>query len=166
MRDFQVYVDKLGLQPHPEGGWYKETYRSQGSIPESALAEFDGERSYSTGIYFLLTKENFSAFHRIKSDEMWHFYDGDGLIVHEISVEGNYTKHQLGLDLQNGDRPQLVVSANSWFASEVVDGGNWCLVGCTVSPGFDFHDFEMAGRDELCAEIPEFTELITRLTRT
>lgn len=97
---------------------------------------------------------------------MWHFYDGDGLIVHEISVEGNYIKHQLGLDLQNGDRPQLVVSANSWFASEVADGGSWCLVGCTVSPGFDFQDFEMAERQRLCTEHPEYVSLITRLTRT
>jgi predicted cupin superfamily sugar epimerase len=108
LRDFQFYVEKLGLQPHPEGGWYKETYRSKGSIPENALAEFNGERSYSTGIYFLLTKENFSAFHRIKSEEMWHFYDGDGLIVHEITTDGNYIKHQLGLYIQNGGQPQLV----------------------------------------------------------
>jgi predicted cupin superfamily sugar epimerase len=162
----EYYVKFLGMQPHPEGGWYKETYRSQGSISSSALKEFEGDRSFATGIYFLLTKENFSAFHRIKSDEMWHFYDGDGLTVHEIRPNGNYIQHKLGLDLENGYRPQLVIPAKSWFASEVKDGGNWCLVGCTVSPGFDFQDFELAQRDSLIQEYPPLTKIITRLTRT
>ena len=166
MRDQQFYVQYLEMQPHPEGGWYKETYRSQGSIPSSLIGEFDGDRSFSTGIYFLLTKANFSAFHRIKSDEMWHFYDGDGLIVHEINPNGDYIKHQLGLDLENGERPQLVISANSWFASEVKTGGNWCLVGCTVSPGFDFQDFELAEGSELVAHFPKHGQLIDRLTRS
>lgn len=166
MRDFSYYVEKLGLQPHPEGGWYKETYRSEGFIPKEALTNFDGDRSFSTGIYFLLTGENFSAFHRIKSDEMWHFYDGDGLLVHEITTDGTYIKHQLGLNLEKGEQPQLVIAANSWFASEVVDGGSWCLVGCTVSPGFDFDDFEMAQREELVSAHPKYVELIIRLTRS
>ncbi|MBI1286421.1 MAG: hypothetical protein GC178_02475 [Flavobacteriales bacterium] len=166
MRDFSYYVEKLGLQPHPEGGWYKETYRSDGFIPGSVLNDFGSERSFSTGIYFLLTKDNFSAFHRIRSDEMWHFYDGDGLLVHEITTDGTYIKHQLGLNLEKGEQPQLVIGANSWFASEVADGGNWCLVGCTVSPGFDFEDFEMAEREKLASEHPKYVELITRLTRS
>lgn len=154
------------MQPHPEGGWYKETYRSEGSIPSNALADFNGDRSFSTGIYFLLTKENFSAFHRIKSDEMWHFYAGDGLTVHEIRPDGEYVQHKLGLDLQNGERPQLVIAANSWFASEVKEGGNWCLVGCTVSPGFDFQDFELAERKELIETFPDHEQIIGRLTRS
>lgn len=154
------------MQPHPEGGWYKETYRASGSIPDSALEDFEGARSFSTGIYFLLTKENFSAFHRIKSDEMWHFYDGDGLVIHELTENGNYIEHKLGLNIEEGEQPQLVISAKSWFASEVKTGGKWCLVGCTVSPGFDFQDFELAERNSLINEFSDHTELITRLTRT
>lgn len=153
------------MSAHPEGGWYKETYRSQGSIPQQALpTDLMGDRSYSTGIYFLLTKENFSTFHRIKSDEVWHFYDGDGLDIHELATDGSYTKHQLGLDLENGERPQLVIAAKSWFASEVNNGGSWSLVGCTVSPGFDFQDFEMAERTRLISVFSDHEELITRLT--
>lgn len=162
----QFYINRLQMLKHPEGGWYKETYRSQGVIPESELEGFDGERNYSTGIYFLLTKENFSAFHRIKSDEMWHFYDGDGLTIHELNLDGRYIKHQLGLDLEGVEEPQLVVKANSWFASEVKTGGSWCLVGCTVSPGFCFKDFEMANRSLLSEEYLEHAALISRLTRS
>lgn len=152
------------MQPHPEGGWYKETYRSEGVV--SKPLGFDGERSYSTAIYFLLTKDNFSAFHRIKSDEMWHFYDGDGLVIHELRTDGSYIKHQLGLGLEEGEQPQLVIAANSWFASEVKEGGTWCLVGCTVSPGFDFNDFEMANRSQLLEEYPNHSNVISRLTRS
>lgn len=152
------------MQPHPEGGWYKETYRSDGVI-ERPIG-FSGDRSYSTGIYFLLTKENFSAFHRIRSDEMWHFYDGDGLIIHELKTNGNYTKHQLGLNIEEGQQPQLVICTNSWFASEVIEDGSWCLVGCTVSPGFDFQDFELAQSQLLSSEYPGHAELIDRLSRS
>jgi hypothetical protein len=159
------YVEHLDMQTHPEGGWYKETYRSEGAIPSSVLNGFDGDRSFATGIYFLLTSENFSAFHRIKSDEMWHFYDGDGLTVHEIKPNGEYTEHKLGLNLKNGEQPQLVIGANSWFASEVKKGGTWCLVGCTVSPGFDFQDFELAERNVLRGLFPNWAVLIDRLTR-
>lgn len=159
------YVEKLEMQPHPEGGFYKETYRSVGSIPKKCLTDFEEERSCSTGIYFLLAKENFSAFHRIKSDEMWHFYDGDGLVIHEITPSGDYLKHKLGLSLNEGEKPQLVIAANSWFASEVREEGSWCLVGCTVSPGFDFQDFELANRAFLTKEYPSQKALITRLTR-
>ncbi|MCF8459560.1 MAG: cupin domain-containing protein [Flavobacteriales bacterium] len=162
----QFYIDQLQMLKHPEGGWYKETYRSTGVIPEAELKGIDGPRSYSTGIYFLLTKENFSAFHRINSDEMWHFYDGDGLTIHEIQPNGRYQKHQLGLDLEGVEEPQLVVKGRSWFASEVTEGGSWCLVGCTVSPGFDFRDFEMAARLPLSEEYSDQTELISRLTRS
>jgi len=160
----QYYIDQLQMLKHPEGGWYKETYRSLGSISEPDC--FDGDRSYSTGIYFLLTKDNFSAFHRIKSDEMWHFYDGNGLTIQELKTDGSYVKHELGLNLENGEQPQLVIDAKSWFASEVKKGESWCLVGCTVSPGFDFSDFEMASRLPLSEEYPNHSELISRLTRT
>ena len=162
----QYYINQLQMLKHPEGGWYKETYRARGVISAEELPKHGGARNYSTGIYFLLTEENFSAFHRIKSDEMWHFYDGDGLTVHEIRINGSYIKHELGLDIEGVEEPQLVVKAKSWFASEVKEGGSWCLVGCTVAPGFEFDDFEMPTRGALLEQYKEHSELITRLTRT
>ncbi len=165
MRSSKYYIEQLKMLKHPEGGWFKETYRSERTIGLSELSpDFAGSRNCSTAIYFLLTKDNFSAFHRIKSDEMWHFYDGDGLIIHELKPDGSYIKHHLGLRLNEGEKPQVVIGANSWFASEVVENGSWCLVGCTVSPGFDFEDFEMGGREDLISEYPDYEVLIKRLT--
>lgn len=158
----QYWVDRLNLEPHPEGGYFKETYRS------SAAVSFDGfpsGRNISTGIYFLLTTDNFSAFHRIKSDEMWHFYAGDPLCIHVIHENGKLQEIHLGLDLDNGEIPQAVVPANCWFASEVKDGGIYGLVGCTVAPGFDFEDFEMAERSELIQQFPQHSERILAFTR-
>jgi len=161
-RTAEQWAEYLGMSPHPEGGWYKETYRASGSI---APQGFDGERSFSTAIYFLLTADVFSAFHRIRSDEVWHFYAGDGLTVHEIAVDGAYTAHRLGPDPDKGESFQLMVPAGSWFASEVTHGGAYGLVGCTVAPGFDFRDFEMAQRDALASQFPQHAEVIARLCR-
>ncbi|MCF8464009.1 MAG: cupin domain-containing protein [Flavobacteriales bacterium] len=162
----KFYITQLQMLKHPEGGWYKETYRASGVISAKELKGIDGDRNYSTGIYFLLTADNFSAFHRIASDEMWHFYDGDGLTIHEIQPNGSYVIHQLGLDIEGVEEPQLVVKGKSWFASEVTDGGSWCLVGCTVAPGFDFRDFEMAQPSQLVQEYPNLEDVIERLSRS
>ncbi|OIO71631.1 MAG: hypothetical protein AUJ57_06885 [Zetaproteobacteria bacterium CG1_02_53_45] len=159
------WVRSLGLQKHPEGGWYKEIYRSAESIPVSALPErFTSARSFCTSIYFLLSDNEFSAFHRIKQDELWHFYDGDGLSVHVIDRDGNYVEKLLGRKPQEGESFQHVVRAGDWFGASVAPGG-YALVGCTVAPGFDFSDFEMAARDELLELFPQHRDLITRLTR-
>lgn len=96
---------------------------------------------------------------------MWHFYDGQGLAIHELKPDGTYVHHKLGLNLAQGEQPQLVIGANSWFASEVQNGVEWCLVGCTVSPGFDFNDFEMAESSQLTEQYPVHIALIERLTR-
>jgi len=166
MSKYLELVSKLQLHPHPEGGFYKETYRSEQLLNKSALGnEFSGDRNYSTGIYFLLTKDNFSAFHRIKQDEMWHFYMGDPLLVHEIDQNGRYTCHELGNDFSANQLPQLVISAGSWFGSSVIKTGDFSLVGCTVAPGFDFDDFELAKRDELTALYPVHQDIIKKLTR-
>ena len=160
-------VSKLGLLPHPEGGFYQETYRSEGLIPEEALeGDFSGGRNYCTGIYFLLTAGNFSAFHRIKQDEMWHFYEGDAFLIHMIDPDGAYSTHRLGLNFDAGESPQFVVPKGVWFASEVADGGSYGLVGCTVSPGFDFDDFELADREKLLKDYPAHSEVIKRLSRS
>ncbi|MBO6525122.1 MAG: cupin domain-containing protein [Balneolaceae bacterium] len=159
-------VEQLDLQEHVEGGFYKETYRSKGIIKQGSTPEnFDGDRNYSTGIYFLLTSDNFSAFHRIKQDEMWHFYEGSPLTIHMIDVTGHYSFQRLGLDLKNHEQPQFTVPKNVWFASEVEDPNTYCLTGCTVAPGFDFTDFELAERKALIKAYPQHKEVIHRLTR-
>lgn len=156
------YIQALNLQPHVEGGYYKETYRS---AIENDYAGFSGTRSVSTGIYFLLRKGEFSAFHRIKSDEMWHFYDGDPLSIYIIANSGQLKVVKLGVDLKNGQQPQAVVPAGCWFASRVEAPGQFALVGCTVAPGFDFCDFEMAERYTLLTDYPQYGDIITELTR-
>jgi len=163
----QQIIDKLGLQPHPEGGYYKETYRSEGKIDKQSLGnDFKGDRNYCTSIYFLLTSNNFSAFHRIKQDEIWNFYSGSALYVHVINRQGEYTRHQVGMNLDASEVPQLVVPANCWFASSVKDLDSYSLVGCTVAPGFDFEDFELATRADLIKQYPQLKIIITDLTRS
>ena len=166
MKRTEQLIDLLNLQKHPEGGYFKETYRSEGVIPSEVLKDgINGDRNYCTGIYFLLTSGNFSAFHRIKQDEMWHFYEGSPLVVHMIDNQGNYSFQKIGLDFEGGQVPQFVVPKGVWFASEVQEPDSYSLVGCTVSPGFDFKDFELAKKDYLLAEFPSHSEIIDRLTR-
>ncbi|WP_250434348.1 cupin domain-containing protein [Hanstruepera flava] len=158
-------ISKLDLKPHPEGGFFKETYRSKGVIDESHLgASYTGKRNYSTCIYFLLTSDNFSAFHRIKQDEIWHFYDGSPIDLHVISESGVYHKHVIGIDIKNGEVPQFVVPGGSWFAAEAINQNAYALIGCTVSPGFSFEDFELKSRDDLISLFPDHKEIISRLT--
>ncbi|MEM6261595.1 MAG: cupin domain-containing protein [Bacteroidota bacterium] len=160
------WVEALELLPHPEGGFYKETYRSTESHAQGHLPDrFSGDRSYGTGIYFLLTAGNFSAFHRIQSDELWHFYAGDPLSIHVIHPTGEYVHLKLGQQPDLGMPFQQMVPARSWFASEVMEGGAYSLVGCTVAPGFDFADFELAEADKLSKAFTAHEALIRRLTR-
>lgn len=166
IKEVNDIIERLNLIPHPEGGFYKETYRSEGSITNSNLdANFIGNRNYCTGIYFLLTSENFSAFHKINQDEMWHFYKGSPIRIHVISSEGVYFNVVVGNNFENAEIPQFVVKAQDWFAAEVVDKNSFSLVGCTVSPGFDFRDFKMPLREELLQLFPEQHKIITRFTR-
>ncbi|OUR96730.1 hypothetical protein A9Q84_10335 [Halobacteriovorax marinus] len=152
-------IEKFKMLSHPEGGYYAETYRSV----DVTTTEF-GERSLCTGIYFLLEALDVSHLHRIKSDEMWHFYDGDPLVIVEIDEAGKLISTILGRNLENGEVPQYVVKANRWFGSYPAKNSKFSFVGCTVSFGFDFADFEMAKRDELIAEFPAHREIITKLT--
>jgi predicted cupin superfamily sugar epimerase len=160
-----IIIDKLGLQPHPEGGYFKETYRSFGKIEEENLGpDYKGKRNYSTCIYFLLTSDNFSALHRIKQDEIWHFYDGSPISLHTISESGIHAVTIIGPDILNGETPQFVVPGGCWFAAEVLNKNSYSLVGCTVSPGFSFDDFELKSRKELIALFPDKKEIISKLT--
>jgi predicted cupin superfamily sugar epimerase len=154
----------LALECHPEGGWFVESYRSGESISPSALPErYGGARAFSTAIHFLLEGGGFSALHRLKSDEMWHFYSGDPLLIHIITSAGVHETILLGSDPGKGQRFQAVVPAGCWFGAECE--GGYSLVGCTVAPGFDFSDFEMASRDLLSEMFPHHAALIGRLTR-
>ena len=165
MKTKEYWIKHLGLQEHPEGGYFKETYRSTKEIEVGNLnVGFSGKRNLCTGIYFLIDSANFSSFHRIKSDEMWHYYAGDPLIVHMIDLNGNYLTQKIGANIGKGEQLQYVVPANYWFASEVADGGEYSLVGCTVSFGFDFDDFELAD-NSLLEKYPNHYKRIKRLLR-
>ncbi|MGR3811231.1 cupin domain-containing protein [Jiulongibacter sp. NS-SX5] len=164
MKTAAYWIEKLHLNPHPEGGYFSETYRSELTVKTDDFG-MPGKRNFATGIYFLMEKQNFSAFHRIKSDEMWHFYAGDPLEVFFIDSQGAVQRILLGNNPENGEVFQAVVPAGVWFGSRPVAGGSYSLVGCTVSPGFDFQDFEMAKRATLKAQYPEHQRIIEELTR-
>jgi uncharacterized protein len=163
-KNAQYWINHLGLSPHPEGGYYRATYKSDLTIARSALPSgYQGDRSASTAIYFLLDGKDFSAFHRIASDEVWHFYSGSSLVVYVIDPDGDYSELRLG---DGSDEVfQAVVKAGCCFASRVKDAAGFALVGCTVAPGFDFADFELAVRPELVAAYPQHRKLIEELTR-
>lgn len=158
-------VKGLNLAPHPEGGFYRETYRAAEAIPNAGLpARFHGDRSQSTAIYYLLRAGDRSKLHRIKSDEVWHFYDGDPLVIVAISPAGELTETKLGRDFAAGEVPQHVVPAGHWFGAIPAEGSAYALAGCTVAPGFDFADFELARRDVLLSDFPQHRDWIMRLT--
>jgi uncharacterized protein len=165
MKPLDKIIQQLNLKPHPEGGYYRETYRSSGEISKDCLGSaFSGKRNFSTCIYFLLTSDTFSAFHRIKQDEIWHFYDGSPVELHLITTGGEYSKTIIGRNIEEGQIPQFIVPAETWFAASVINKNDFSLVGCTVSPGFDFHDFELPSRNNLTSLFPQHTEIITKLT--
>jgi predicted cupin superfamily sugar epimerase len=160
------WIQHLQLTHHVEGGSFGEVYRSPLLLPKEHLpAAFTGHRNACTHIYFLLENKQFSAFHRIQSDELWHFYTGDPLVIYEIDNNGQLTEHLLGNDPEAGQTLFSYIKAGSWFASRPVVQSAYALVGCTVSPGFDFADFELAKAAELAAAFPQHTELITALCR-
>jgi predicted cupin superfamily sugar epimerase len=166
LKPANYWINHFDLQPHPEGGYFKEMYRSDGVIPKDVLpATFKGNRTYATSIYYLLEQGHFSAFHRIASDEIWHFYYGDPLVVHVIHPDGHRQNILLGTDADKGQVFLSVVPAGCWFGSRPAEGSAYSLVGCTVAPGFDFTDFEMAEREKLIKEFPQHKDLIFDLTR-
>ena len=158
MKDYiQEIIDHLGMIEHPEGGFYKETYRSN----ELCL---NNSRNLKTVIYFLLRSEDVSHFHRIKSDEIWYFHAGSPLIVHSIDPKGCYIQQKLGTNFKNGEIPQYLVSKNTIFGSSVLEKNSYSLVSCSVSPGFDFDDFELFKRNDLIKKYPEHLKIISKLT--
>lgn len=149
-------IKKLNLQAHPEGGYFSETYRSEMTIPGM-------DRQLMTSIYFLLTSDNVSRFHRIKSDELWFYHGGSSLIVHTLGEEG-HTETKVGLDFSTGEVPQFLVPKNTIFGSSVAEENSYSLVSCVVAPGFDFADFELFTTEELLKQFPDEREIILRMT--
>ena len=165
MKTAQYWIEKYQMQVHPEGGYFAETYRSGEIITHDALPKrFHGDRNFSTGIYFLLESHHCSAFHRIQSDEMWHFYYGAPLNVFYIDNQGFIQTIKLGNNPENGEVFQAVVPAGVWFGSKPAQPDTYALVGCTVAPGFDFTDFELAERSQLLTQFPQHAEIIHLLT--
>lgn len=166
MNDAASVINSLELLPHPEGGWYREVYRSEDVIPVDALpARYKSPHCCSTSIYFLLESHDFSAFHRISSDETWHFYLGSPIVIYIISHEGEVVQITMGNNLQEGQYIQYTIPRNCWFAAKVQDNNSFTLVGCTVAPGFEFTDFELASRKQLIDLYPVLSDLISGLTR-
>ncbi len=161
----EYWIQKLSLEQHIEGGSYRRTYTASLNIAKDQLpATFHGDRPVATSIYFLLEQQQFSAMHRIASDELWHFYYGDPLIIYEIQTNGELIRHVLGNNPANGESFQCVVQAGSWFGSKLPEGSEYALVGCTVSPGFDFEDFNLGKRQELMLQFPQHSHVIAMLT--
>ena len=157
-------VASLGLVPHPEGGYYHQTYRAAETVRAEHLPErFGGDRPFSTAIYFLLKSGHPSHLHRLKADELWHFHEGSPLAIHLLDPEGAHRTIRLGPRLSEGETFQAAIPAGCWFGAEVAEPDSYALVGCTVAPGFDFADFEMGERGALLAAYPEHREMIERL---
>ncbi|RMG20210.1 MAG: cupin domain-containing protein [Bacteroidetes bacterium] len=164
----EYWIKHLQLSRHPEGGFFREVYRSQEQIEAQALPpRFGGARSLATSIYFLITPEGFSALHRLKADELWHFYAGQTLELHLILPDGSYRKLLLGSQPKTGATFQAVVPAACWFGARLADPGPqaYALLGCTMAPGFDFADFELGSREQLLKQYPHHSTLIRSLTR-
>lgn len=156
----------LDLKPHPEGGFFAETYRSGELIQKSSLPErYSNSRSFGTAIYYLLTSGTFSAMHRLRTDEIFHFYSGDPVEMLQLFPDGKGRIVILGPDIGKGMHPQVVVPRGVWQGSRPVDGGKYALLGTTVSPGFEFDDYEPGDREKLVELYPEFKDLVISLTR-
>jgi hypothetical protein len=164
--EVRTWIERLNLLKHPEGGYYVRTYFAREWIEKEHLPpRFGGSRPFSTAIYYLVPGDEFSAFHRIQSDEMWHFYAGSPLTLHILDSEGRLTEKVLGRDVESGESFQVVVEAGCWFAATVHDASSYSLAGCTVAPGFSYDDYELARCEDLTARYPLHADLIRRLTR-
>eukprot|EP01112_Ceratiomyxa_fruticulosa_P024187 TRINITY_DN96_c0_g1_i5.p1 TRINITY_DN96_c0_g1~~TRINITY_DN96_c0_g1_i5.p1 ORF type:complete len:168 (-),score=23.99 TRINITY_DN96_c0_g1_i5:90-593(-) len=166
MKDANFYIAQLNLKPHIEGGFYRETYRSSEVIPGKALPpQFKTDHSFSTAIYYLLKNDEFSTFHKISADEMFHYYAGGTLVIHMINKEGARSNVKIGPNIENGEKFQFVVPAGTWFCAHPTLETLFTLSGCTVAPGFEFSDFEVGKKDDLSRMFPQHALLIGRYCR-
>ena len=159
----EVIIKTLGLEPHPERGYYHQTYRASSRVQSQPHG---GTRAASTAIYFLVTADQPTTYlHRLISDEVFHLYDGGPLEILRLFPDGRWDVAVLGMNLEAGERPQIVIPAGTWFGTELRAGVAHCLIGCTVAPGFEFSDFELAQGHELEASYPEAAARIRRMSR-
>ena len=166
MKNREYWIKNLEMEKHPEGGYYALTYECQHRITDKEIDKaFQGTRSLATSIYFLIHDEDVSNFHKLESDEMWYYHDGSPLVIAVITPNGDYVEHRLGLDIKNGETPQVLVPAGSIFGSFIKGNSGYSLVGCMVSYGFDFNDFELFDRKVLLKEYPQYESIICKLTR-
>jgi len=163
--DATYWIKKLNLIKHPEGGFFAESYKCNEFYKQAHLPKrYNGNRTFATSIYFLIEGNDFSALHRIASDEQWHFYAGNPLDIY--AFKGNeYYKFKLGNDYEQGESFQVTIPHGFWFGSRLSKNTGYALVGCTVAPGFDFQDFEMGTREKLLSNYPQHSNLIKTLTR-
>ena len=162
----KYWITKLALQPHPEGGYFREIYRATDQISADALPmRYQGPRAFSTSIYFLLTGTQISTLHRLASDEQWHFYDGSTLLLELITPDGSLREVRLGRRTTAGEQFQAVIPAGTWMGAQLARHRGYALIGCTVAPGFEFQDFEAGQRSDLLERFPQHRKLITALTR-
>lgn len=161
MKNAQYYIQKLNLAAHPEGGYFKEVYRSDELIKANALPKrYSGNRNFATAIYFLLEGKQFSAFHKIESDETWHFYAGSSITLMMINEAGNYSEVIIGNNLDHNEHLQFTIERNTWFAAKVNKEDSFSLLGCTVAPGFDFNDFVLAEKTAMLKIFPQHEAVI------
>lgn len=157
-REAARLVKKLGLEKHPEGGYFRQTYRSDTIVN---IEGYEGPRNISTAIYYMLAGGQFSAFHRIRSDEIWHYYAGGSITLYAIGSDGKLSRTKIG----RGGTPQAAIKAGTWFAAALDSKRSYCLLGCTMSPGFDYRDWELARRDELIKTYSQHKKIIERYTK-
>jgi uncharacterized protein len=167
MLDANQVKSLLSLQPHPaEGGYFRETYRSADTVHKDRMpGRYPGARSFSTAIYYLLTPDTFSALHRLPTDEIYHFYLGDPIEMLQLLPDGSGRIIMLGNDILNGMQPQVVIPKGVWQGSRLLAGGDFCLLGATMAPGFEFEDYEPGNRESLISLYPQFSDKIQSLTR-
>jgi predicted cupin superfamily sugar epimerase len=159
-------ITLLNLKPHREGGYFVETYRSLEALSERALpSRYKGDRSFGTAIYYLLTPETFFSMHRVQSDEIFHFYLGDPIEMLQLFPDGSGRLLTLGSDILHGIQPQVVVPSGIWQGGRLLKDGKFALLGTTVSPGFEYADYESGQRDDLIKSYPHFQDLIIALTK-
>jgi uncharacterized protein len=161
------WISRLALQPHPEGGYFREIYRATEQIAAAALpTRYQGPRAFATSIYFLLSGTQISTLHRLASDEQWHFYSGSTLLVAMIASDGTFREVRLGRRANAGEQFQAVIPAGTWLGARMAGRRGYALIGCTVAPGFEFQDFEVGQRQDLLEQFPQHRKLIMALTLT
>ena len=158
----KFWIKKLNLSKHPEGGYFAESYKSDKII---RLSGYDGARSACTAIYYLLTGNQFASFHIMKSDEIWHFYSGSSMTLYIIDSKGKLKEAFLGPNISKGETFQLTIKSGCWFAASLNEKRSYSLVGCTVSPGFEYKDWEIGNRKRLAELYPQHKQIIERYTK-